>query len=498
MFCDRCGKKLPDNARFCDACGNRIQLIYQTPAAAPAVAPEPAEEAAAVAVMVEETAPAEAVAEAVQQPAEETAPLETVAEEPQLPEEVPAEEIPAEEVPAEEVPIEEVPAEAVPEEAEPQPVVVPVSQPAEQPVPVLKPVPARRKPHIGLRIPMQLLSFVLCLLLIASLLATVALADLNRMTSAGGIKQLIQAVLVPNPAPSAVRPVGAAGIHGLSADLGDVDISQIPTDIFTGEDPNAALVEWLMEMAKEALGEELPVTKEQVQNVVEQSTITDFLAEKVASYTQDYINGTENTTITAEEIMDLIEENEELLERELDIKLSAQDKQMLKVEMELAIEEADLDRVVRDEVFASVDQAIEDSTASMGNVDREDVMVAVQTVTSTTTLLVAIGVCVLLMLLLFALNFYNLPAGLTWISGSCLFAGLILSLPVALLQIAPDMVRSWLDLDAAVMAMLSGFVGVMAPFHYGLLGLGVVLLVLSIVWRKLRSNRANKRSMAAV
>ena len=41
----------------------------------------------------------------------------------------------------------------------------------------------------------RMMSLILCLVLTVSLVATVVLADLNRVTSAGGIKQLINAVL---------------------------------------------------------------------------------------------------------------------------------------------------------------------------------------------------------------------------------------------------------------------------------------------------------------
>lgn len=39
MFCSNCGKVLPDGAKFCSACGQPIEIPYETPAPEPA--PEP-------------------------------------------------------------------------------------------------------------------------------------------------------------------------------------------------------------------------------------------------------------------------------------------------------------------------------------------------------------------------------------------------------------------------------------------------------------------------
>ena len=445
MFCSNCGKTLPDGAGFCDACGHRVQS--------------------------NDTAAATAV------------------ENPIL-NDVPTVEIP---VPTPAVPVPEVP---VP----PIPVPVPAA-PVEQPKPRPEPQKTkRRKPHIGLRIPMQILSFVLCLVLMASLLATVVLADLNRVTSAGGIKQLINAVLVPNSAPTTVHPVGAAGTSGITSEEGEIPddlLTELPEDVFTSDDPTGALVEWIMEMVEDTYGEELPVTQEQVESFLEKSTVTDFVAEKVASYAEDYINGTANTTITADEIMDLIEENEELLKEELNVTLTPEVKQELKQTVEDVVEETDLNTVIREEVFATVDEAIEENTASMGGMSRDELMGIVRMLTSARTLLLAIAVCLVLMLLICALNFYNVPGGLTWISVACMIMGLIVAAPVAVVQLAPDLLRSLLQDAGPVVPLLISFVGVLAPIHYGLFVLGLLILIGSIVWRIVRSSRAKKRSLAA-
>lgn len=473
MFCDQCGKKLTDGARFCDACG--AAMAY-APLETPQETAQPMDAAESVASCAEEAvmevAPEQA--EFVPMPVEETfvQPVQEPVWQPTF-------------------------------EPMPQAYVPPLEY-EESPIePVCKPE-KRRKPSIGLRIPMQLLSFLLCLVLMVSMLATVALADLNRLTSAGGIKQLINAVLLPNSAPVMVRPVGAAGVSGVEEwpedmpelDLGDLDLEdvELPPDIFTSENPTDALVNWILEMVQENTEEELPVTAEQIKAVVEKSTVTDFVAEKVASYAEDYINGTANTTITAQEIMDLIEENEELLKEELNIELTPEDKQQLNQAVEEMVEEAELDRVIREEVFASVDQAIEESS---GGMDREQIMLLVQTLTATRTLLLAIGLCLLIMLLLCATNFYNLPGALTWISVAGMFMGLIVAMPIALLQFAPKFILNFVPGLDGLMPMVSSSMGVLAPIHYGLFGFGLLMMIGSIVWRSVRKSR-RKQKLEAV
>ena len=87
-----------------------------------------------------------------------------------------------------------------------------VELPPQAPAP--QPKNQRRKPHIALRIGMQFLSFVLCMMLCVSLVATVLIADLHVLTSAGGIKKIITGALMPGRAPfTAGAVVGAAGVR---------------------------------------------------------------------------------------------------------------------------------------------------------------------------------------------------------------------------------------------------------------------------------------------
>ena len=320
MFCDHCGAKLENDARFCGLCGAKLS-VPQTPEE-PAVIPE----------------------------AVETAPE--------------AEVIAPQAEPVQPQPLPEEPAPAMPEmpgQPAVQTVIQPVilTQPPEAPKQPYRPKP---KPHIALRIPLQLLSFLLCLTLSVSLLGTVLLADLNHLMSAGGIKQLINAILIPHSAPYHIQPAaGAAGVrYGTE--------NKIPGELINGENgvDMEGLVDWIYNAVEEATGEPLPISKEQVQEFIAESTISDFLSEKLAGYAEDFINNTENTTITTEELLELLEENQELLEETFQVEITPEVKEALTDAVEEAMGEMDLDTVIREQVFDTVEDSIEQTMKETG------------------------------------------------------------------------------------------------------------------------------------
>lgn len=454
MFCEKCGAKLEEMASFCDVCGAKV------------VAPEPVEET---------MLPLQPEA------AQEAAPVEAV---------------PAEPVPVEFVPVAPGPVEHASAVQEPQPA------PAPKKVKAYKP---RRKPHIALRILLQFLSFVLCIVLTASLLGTVVLADLNHLMSAGGIKQLIHAVLVPTPAPQRITPV--VGALGISLDEaaaepgftvpGDLDVGDIPEDLLTGGDSAenvGSIIDWIYEEMEKASDEPLPVTKEQVQSFVEESTVSDFMADKLAGYADDFINGTENTTITTEEIIELLEENTELIEQTFELEITEEVKQEMTASVEKLVVENDLNTVIRQQVFETVEQTINESASASG-VSWEEIQPMLQLICSDAVLYTALGTCLVLMLLLCLLNFYNVPAGLTWIAVPSILMGTILTAPLAALQAAPEVLAELLP--AQVTSIIASFAGVLLPIHGSVLVLGFGLLLISIVWRIIRGSVRRKRRLAA-
>ena len=127
--------------------------------------------------------------------------------------------------------------------------------------------------------------------------------------------------------------------------------------------------------------------------------------------------------------------------------------------------------------------------SSMSGIDMEMIRHYLQLLTSSELMLGAVALCVALMLLLCALNFYDVPAGLTWSAVPCIIVGVILSVPLALLQTAPAILVDILSLPASLAQIITSFLSVLSAVHYGILILGVILLILSILWRIFRITR---------
>ena len=361
----------------------------------------------------------------------------------------------------------------------------------------------RNKPHIALRIPLQLLSLVLCIVLTVSLLATALLLDLNRMLSAGGIKQVVNALFtvsqakVPGPLtgslgidvkldntdPTIPSGTDIAGTIPNGGELGDLEI---PADVLTSGDTEA-LVDWMLEVLEESTGSEVDISKEQLQEFVEQSTISEYMAEKAAGYAEDFINGTKNTLITSEELMALVEENEALIASTFQVELTDEMKTELQTALNQTIEDNRINEVIHEEVFTSMQESISEALP----VEWEQIQAVLKALTSDAILMAAIGVCVVLMLLLCALNFYNIPGGLTWSAVACILSGALLSVPIVLLQASPELLIDVAQIPAAVVQLILSFISALSVVHYGILILGVVLLVLSIIWRAIRAGIRN-------
>lgn len=333
--------------------------------------------------------------------------------------------------------------------------------------PAPAPAPRRKKPHIALRIGIQFLSFLLCLVLSIMLVVTVVLADIHLLTSSGGIKQVITAVMTPPQAPAVARPIPAANGAPVRQS-GDADDAS--TDGNT-----SAIVDMLYEMIQESVGGDIPVTKEQLQTLVENSTVTDYIAEKTAGYAEDILNGTENTQITADELVQLVRENKQVIEQTLDIELTEQAMADIEANMAAMVEQNDIDRTIRTEIHNAMDSA-----ASGGSgLPVAEILELLRILSQDTALYGAIGACVLLILLLCGVNLYNVPAGLTWASVPCILIGGILAAPIAVLQLMPSILGDF--------AVFGSVAGVLAVNHYTAPVLGVVMLMGSIVWRIVRS-----------
>lgn len=265
----------------------------------------------------------------------------------------------------------------------------------------------------------------------------------------------------------------------------DIDLGAIPEDILNGGNTEAGvegLIDWIYDQVADSAGEELPISKEQLQNFVADSSVSDFLGEKLAGFADDYINGTNNTTITADDLLGLLEENEEALKEHLQIELSPETKDEIHASLDQLVQDTGINEMIRDEVFGAVDEMIQDTTSSIG-VSMDEIRFLLQVLTSDAMRWTVIGINAALLLLLCLLNFYSIPGGLTWASIPCILSGSILSAPLLVLE--------GLTIEgegAQLVGMISSFTNIFKPIHFGLLAIGVGLMVISIAWRIIRAS----------
>ncbi len=348
--------------------------------------------------------------------------------------------------------------------------------------------PLRKRLSLGVRIPMQFLSFFLSMALIVCLVLTVLVMDVRALVSSGGVKTIITTVMNSQTVsePSAATPNPYYNQMAAATEL--PPNLELPSDL-TDMD---ALVDWIGQVSKEMLGEEANVTEEQVKNFLSDSTMTDFLSEKVADLADDMINGTENTAITAEEIVKLVEDNKDAVWKHFGVEIT--DNHLKQVEQ--TAQQIVTEQKINEKLHEAVKEIRESEEPIIGDLTMQDLLNTLAAITSELVIFALVLACLILAALICLVNFYNVPAGLSWSGISAMCIGLLMSLPVAVLQLTGALESIFYGDTAAILPVAQSLLKVMAPLHYGLAILGFVLLMVSVVWRIIRGRLQKQPQMA--
>lgn len=348
------------------------------------------------------------------------------------------------------------------------------SQPKPEPIPVPAPEaqpPMRKKNlHPALRVLLSLCTVLLCIALSVSLVATALVLDLQRLTSENGVAALVDDMLWEKPA----LPVPGrtyASFAGTAMEISAPDLSDAD-----------GLVGLVYDALKEQYGSEMTVTQSQLETFVEESTAKDYVAEKLASYVDDLASGTRNTTIENDEILDLIDDNldlvEDIFEVQVDRHLLADVEEFLnQYDINDLIQENVLDPIADAEIpgLAPLLNALTGFTGRTATV--EDLMIQLRAVTSAQNVAAMLLLDLLLVVLLVLTNRLRVGSALVSAGVPALIVGLLLSLPVALIQLLPMMLGDSLGLATLVVDLICALVGRIAPVHYGMAIVGLVLIV---------------------
>ena len=357
----------------------------------------------------------------------------------------------------------------------------------------------------GVRVLLGFLSVILCILLFVSTLVTIIVADVRLVTSKDGLQTIITQALFPTPAP--VRPIGAlaAGVPVLSPVSG------------TGNEAQGAIVDAIYGMLSEQFGEELPISQEQVEQFLSDSTLPEFVSEKVAGIVNDIYTGESTTTITKEEVMDLLTENADLIKENLGVELNTEAIEAVGK----WVEENDVMSTVQEEVSKLT--GLKPSTSvkpdgtskpSTGTTDEEQTGLAapmdmikamlsgdfsvatipnilnlVRTLTSVTALLICLGVCLLIIGLLMLTHWGRPFAAIRSVGIPVMIAGIVMSVPAILAVVMPSLFAGTVMVIAKQILAMTGYVG------YGVAALGLAMIVVGAV---LNSKMKKKVAAAAV
>jgi len=317
----------------------------------------------------------------------------------------------------------------------------------------------------GVRVLLRILCILLCICLCASITATVLILDYRLVTSEDVTRQIAGA-LFSISAPPRQLPMPAAAGAAPTAEASDANAQT-----------QQELVGWLYDTLKKQHGDELQVTQEQMQTFLDQSTTKDYLTEKIASYMDDFINGTDTTTITAEELEWLIDENNAAIEGQLGVQMDDAARQQV---LSFA-EEMNIGEVIRTEVIEKVENiTISGGSTSQTGYTVGTLMEDLRTYTSTAALVISIVINLLLMAALFFCNRMRLSGTLCSVGIPLTITGGLLALATGALQLIPSVLPGTIGNAVSVLTRT------VAPVHYTVLALGIAALIGAIVAKALR------------
>ncbi len=402
-----------------------------------------------------------------------------------------------------------IPEQSVPEDIpaeEPQEMAAAEEIPAAEEAPVA--VAPKKQPKIKKKRPLILsllawmVVFALCIAMFVVTLTGALVLDLRVMTSQGGLEKLVSQLITPS----------LSEVPAIRMD------ESIPVQGETVENVTGALVDFVYAQLEQQFGEEIPVTKDAVNQFLEESTAKEFLVEKVSGAVTDFVNGTNETTISAKEVAELLRENAPLVKEAFNVEVT--EDTIKKVEEQLKenplitqMEQQGIAGVLEETLEKTLDETLKDSglgevleSSGLGEILGTDgsggvaetlslakkAMAMVRMLISNQVILAFAVALLVLILLVFLLN-WSIPKSLSDVGFVMLFAGLILSAPNLLLAGNSQQLAVMLGSGAS---LISGFLASVAVVHYSILGAGLGLIFLAIVAKIIKSAAARKREAA--
>lgn len=302
---------------------------------------------------------------------------------------------------------------------------------------------------------------VLSIIMFLSILGAVTVLDLRLLTSRSGIRQILNETL------SSVSPMG------LTLAAGDQPAAESSSD--------SLLADWLYGYLQKAFEGASPYTKEQVYVFVQESTLKDFIAEKFSGAVDDFY-ADQGTRITPEEIRQLIDENAALLQQQTGLSFDDSLKEqivasivsngMLEELAEKGLHGILLDRLESPSGEDGAQSAVtKDSAAQL--------LDGIRKFTSYAAVVVAIAVYLACAAGYFFLCGRAIPRTLTGCGVPLLIVGAIYAPATLLFLAVPGLLG-----DSVIATVAALFFRVTAPVNLTVFGLGLAMVVASVLLRK--------------
>ena len=373
----------------------------------------------------------------------------------------------------------------------------------------------KKKQPVGIRILLGFVSFLLCVCLFVTTLAAILILDVRVLTGKQQLQDLISDALfsavTPPRAMASGRP-GAAGaaVRPVTEKLAALRLAESDS----GESTDKLLLQWGYDAFKEQFGDEIPVTFDQVEDFFDRSTAKDFLADKVSSVINDIYNGTSTTTITNEEIRELLTENKELVEECFQVESSEEviDTAVEWVEesgvteyikpknLEIILSGGSLDDILSGSApddapvgsgqdasgsIENVGSILDNMVNGTGDVGVSEILALVRGITSTTVLACVIGAAAVLIGLLFLANLRRVYVAMIDSGVTFLLAGGLMLVPVFLSGMLTTMI------EGPAPMLIQKVLGMTATVSGGTAGLGLALIIGGIVVAVICKKKAN-------
>ncbi|MBQ2786119.1 MAG: hypothetical protein IJF02_06415 [Oscillospiraceae bacterium] len=373
----------------------------------------------------------------------------------------------------------------------------------------------------GVRFLLGFISVILCIVLFVCSIVTILVADLSLLTSKGGLQKLIQDVLFstsaparPGFSPAGVLP-GRVPVRFSTPEedmMGGIDFGSIDfSGIISGDSSSGAIADMLFGILEEQFPEEqLPISKEDVTNFVEESTLTDFISDKVSGIVVDVINGEVTTTITKEEVVELLEENKQLIEDTFKTEIPDEVIESVGTFVEESKLSETIQQSVADIVGVEISPTPDDEKPSDGNtvgssgsdlkkplfrpgdldvlqdvasgnfsdMGFSKILALVRIITAPVVLISCIAVCLLISALLFLTNWGRPNAALRCSGTTYFIAGLLFLLPSAVAQFAPSVFTGMGIIGNAIRQILA----LAGTISLGVTLFGLALIIGGAVW----------------